>query len=43
MTTLPHLMRQPRSRRAQRRRQRRWVLLAVLFGAALVGAAYLLH
>lgn len=43
MTTLPHLLRQPHSRRSQRRRRRRRVLLTVLLGVALVGAAYLLH
>ena len=43
MTTLPHLMRQPRSQRSQRRRRRRRVLLAVLLGAALAGGAYLVH
>lgn len=41
MTTLPHLMRQPRSQRSQRRRWR--VLLAVLLGAALADGAYLVH
>ncbi|MFD1874523.1 hypothetical protein [Hymenobacter bucti] len=43
MSTLPHLMRQPRSRRSQRRRHRRRVLLAVLLGATLISAAYLIH
>ncbi len=43
MSLLPHLMRQPRSRRSQRRRHRRRVLLAVLLGVALVSAAYLIH
>ncbi|MGI4733707.1 MAG: hypothetical protein ACRYG7_00850 [Janthinobacterium lividum] len=42
MTTLPHLMLQPRSRRSQQRRRRR-LFLVVLLGAVLVSGAYLVH
>jgi hypothetical protein len=42
MSTLPHLMLQPRSRRSQRRHHRQRVLLAVLRGAALLSTVYLL-
>lgn len=43
MSTLPHLILQPRSQRAQRRRQRRRVVLAVLLGVALASGAYLIR
>jgi hypothetical protein len=43
MSSLPHLMRQPRSRRSQRRRHRQRVLVAVLLGATLISAVYLLY
>lgn len=42
MTTLPHLMLQPRSRRSQRRRRQR-MLMTILLGVTLAGIAYLLH
>jgi hypothetical protein len=41
MTTPPHLMRQPRSRRAQQRRRR--VVLAVLLGVIFASGGYLLR
>ncbi|MGI4733696.1 MAG: hypothetical protein ACRYG7_00795 [Janthinobacterium lividum] len=43
MTTLPHLLLQPRSRRSQQRRCRHRVILAILFGVTVAGGAYLLH
>jgi sulfite exporter TauE/SafE len=43
MSTLPHLMLQPRSRRSQQRRRHRLIMLAVLLGVAMAVGAYLLH